>query len=689
MPTPQMENGAGAETITPADFVPAQGGSNPRRLVFSRAVIAVIIVLLACLPVVYFLFAARSVVVETTTAAEQMSISGGVVLPVGNRHLLLPGEYTLEAEAEGYFPLRQAFRVTDESSQEFLFQFDLLPDLLNIQNSPPVTASVRIDGQEVGQTPLSGVEVPAGEHSVEVIAPRYQIYSESLSNAGGGKQLQLAVNLIPAWSEVSFDSTPPGATIFVDGKERGKTPAMLELLEGEHEVRLSLRGFKSWQSRMEVTANQPMELPAVELSAADGQLLISTRPDDANILVDGQFMGRSRLELNLEPGKTYRVEAFKAGYRNDSQSVTIASGQEQTLKLVLRANTGEVLIRTEPGDASVSINGRQAALEDGKIHLPSVPQLIVVSKPGYVDFQTSLTPKPGFTQQLDVVLKTEDQAKWDAIKPQITTAGGQSLKLFRSGQLTMGASRREAGRRANETLREVAVTRPFYLGTREVTNDEYRQFKSDHTSGRAGRHSLNGDDQPVVNITWLEAARYCNWLSEREGLKPVYQFSGEELSGFDSESTGYRMPTETEWALAARVSANGLLKYPWGSQYPPVDKAGNYADNSATGMQGRTIPAYNDGFEVSAPVGSFSPTSAGVYDLGGNVAEWIHDFYGQVTRASGRVESDSMGPEQGGYHVIRGSSWRHGTVVELRLSFRDYGDESRDDLGFRIARYAL
>ncbi len=684
-----MQSGAGTETITPADFVPAKGESNSRRFIPSRTLIAVAIVLLACLPVVYFLFAARSVVVATTTAAEQMNISGGVVLPVGNRHLVLPGEYTLEAEAEGYYPLREVFQVTDESSQEFLFHFDLLPDLLNIQNSPPVTASVRIDGQEVGQTPLSGLEVPAGEHTLEVAAPRYQTHSESLSLTGGGNQHALTLNLIPAWSEVSFDSTPPGAVISVDGNERGNTPAMLELLQGEHEVRLSLRGFKSWQSRMEVTANQPMELPAIELSAADGQLFISTRPDDANLLVDGQFVGRSRLELNLEPGKTYRVEAFKAGYRNDSQSVTIASGQQQTLNLVLKANTGEVLIRTQPDDASVSINGHLAELENGKIYLKSVPQIIVISKPGYVDFQTSLTPKPGLTQQLDVVLKTEDQAKWDSIKPQITTTQGQSLKLFRSGQLTMGASRREAGRRANESLREVALTRPFYLGTREVTNEEYRQFMTEHTSGRAGRQSLNGDNQPVVNITWLEAARYCNWLSEREGLKPVYQLSGEELSGFDSESTGYRLPTEAEWALAARVSANGLLKYPWGSQYPPVDKAGNYADNSATGMQGRTIPAYNDGFEVSAPVGSFSPTSVGVYDLGGNVAEWIHDFYGRVTRASGRVESDPMGPEQGGYHVIRGSSWRHGTVVELRLSFRDYGDETRDDLGFRIARYAL
>ena len=104
---------------------------------------------------------------------------------------------------------------------------------------------------------------------------------------------------------------------------------------------------------------------------------------------------------------------------------------------------------------------------------------------------------------------------------------------------------------------------------------------------------------------------------------------------------------------------------------------------------GRVIPGYDDGFAASAPVGSFPPNAAGFYDLGGNVSEWIHDFYGQVTKASGRVEKDPMGPANGKFHVIRDSSWRHGSVVELRLSFRDYGDKARDDLGFRIARYVF
>lgn len=84
-------------------------------------------------------------------------------------------------------------------------------------------------------------------------------------------------------------------------------------------------------------------------------------------------------------------------------------------------------------------------------------------------------------------------------------------------------------------------------------------------------------------------------------------------------------------------------------------------------------------------MGTFSPNYHEIFDLAGNVAEWVHDFYGSA--GSIGTETDPLGPEQGEFHVIRGSSWAHGNVTEMRLSFRDFGVEPRDDVGFRIARY--
>jgi formylglycine-generating enzyme required for sulfatase activity len=296
-------------------------------------------------------------------------------------------------------------------------------------------------------------------------------------------------------------------------------------------------------------------------------------------------------------------------------------------------------------------------------------------------------PREGLAQELRVRLLTVEEARLAALKPSIRTPAGQELVLLRPGPVTMGASRREPGRRANETLREVNLTRLFYLGRHEVTNAQYRRFVESHRSGSFQDHSLDGDDQPVVNVSWQDAALYCNWLSDIDGLPRFYRQEGDRIVGSNPVATGYRLPTEAEWAWAARQLdvAEPDQRFPWGLNLPPPDRHGNYADRSAAHLVGRTIFGYNDNHIVSAPVGTFPASPIGIYDLSGNVAEWTHDFY---EIPDDQPVTDPLGPTSGEYHVIRGSSWMHGTITELRLSFRDYGSDGRQDVGFRIARYA-
>ena len=127
---------------------------------------------------------------------------------------------------------------------------------------------------------------------------------------------------------------------------------------------------------------------------------------------------------------------------------------------------------------------------------------------------------------------------------------------------------------------------------------------------------------------------------------------------------------------------------PWGGKLPPQRNSGNYADESGTGRLPFIIPGYSDGHLVTAPVGRYPANGAGIHDLGGNVAEWCYDYYDVYIASDGRVLTDPLGPEIGGSHVVRGSSWRHGSITELRFSYRDYALKPRKDLGFRIARYA-
>jgi len=252
----------------------------------------------------------------------------------------------------------------------------------------------------------------------------------------------------------------------------------------------------------------------------------------------------------------------------------------------------------------------------------------------------------------------------------------------------MGSSRREQGRRSNETLRNVNLQRSFYIGIREVTNKEFRQFSAGHNSGKFKSHSLNHPELPVVGVTWEQAALFCNWLSAKEALPPVYILKGGKLAAADPVGSGYRLPTEAEWEFCIRFNKNKVnLKYPWGNKFPPEPKSGNFADESAKDLLSSYLVGYNDGYPVMAPPAKFNTNALGLYDLGGNTAEWCHDYYSIYPYDSQKVYKDPLGPEEGKHHIVRDSSWRQSSISALRSSYRDYSDGQRIDLGFRVARY--
>ena len=401
--------------------------------------------------------------------------------------------------------------------------------------------------------------------------------------------------------------------------------------------------------------------------------------------VDGVFRGSTPLELALDSSATHELIAFKAGYERASRKLVPGAGAEQQLALELRPITGEVRIEVKPPDAQIFSGERLLGKGSQTLQLPSTAQQLSVRRTGYASETLRVTPRPGFPQTLSVNLRTLAQQKLASVKTRITTGIGQELVLLRPGNFSMGSSRREAGRRANEALHEVQMQRPFYLGVAEVSNGEFRKYRAAHSSGNFKGKSLNGDDQPVSLLSWDDAALFCNWLSKRDGLPAFYRTEGNTVTRFDPGSPGYRLPSEAEWAWAASVQPGGTnLRYSWGATLPPPAKAGNFADHSGASLLGDVIAGYDDGFPVSSPRKRFAPNRHGLFDMSGNAAEWVNDYYEAVpaTRAS-----DPLGPEIGEFHVIRGASWRHGGITELRLAFRDYGKEARADVGFRLARY--
>ncbi len=678
-------------TIAPSSFTPLEQAA-PKAPVPRKAGRMVLFFCLALFVLLMlFLLSARSLMIEVAAQAPGHVSVSGLALPFGKRYLLRPGEYDIRVTAEGYHPLATTVTVDQRDSQSIEVQLQALPGLLSV-NSEPAGASVIIDGDTVGKTPLQDLPLTEGEHQLRLEEARHLPMEQTLLITGRSVRQQLQLKMAPAWAEVTLDSVPSGANILLDGEPAGHTPATLEILQGERQLILQLQTYADWQQTLQVNASENLDLGVVTLQPAAGELTLSSLPSSANVTLDGEFQGQTPLTLALSPDRAHRLEVFKPGYKRYSSSVELPAAGSDQQTVTLQAELGEVRFSVSPANAVLRINGKRARNSNQTVSLPAVAHTLEVSLDGYATVRRTVTPRPGLAQRVEVRLQTQQAVKLASIKPEVTTALGQTLLLFKPGEsamanFTMGASRREPGRRANEVLHPVALRRMFYLQTTEVTNAQFRQFQPSHNSGRVEGNSLNQKHQPAVQVSWQQAAAFCNWLSAKEGLPPFYAQKNGIVTGYDASSSGYRLPSEAEWAWAARASGQTLLRFPWGDTFPPTQVVGNYADTSSAYVTGSTLNNYADGHVVSAPVASFGPNQHGLYDMGSNTSEWVNDVY-RIPSANGKTQTDPLGSQTGDNYVIRGANWGQSKLKELRLSYRDYGQAGRDDVGFRLARYA-
>ena len=646
--------------------------------------------------IAWFVFTARQVLIQIEPLPEKIEVAGGLATPrVGAHFLIRPGDYTLKAHKTCYRELRHRFRVDAAGIQQIRLVMEKLPGKLMVNahpegrpEQPLKNIRISIDGKEIGLTPLPALEVDAGLRQLEITAQNYKVLKREIPVDGCGKLQELNFALIPGWSNVTISSRPPGATIEINGEAVGNTPARLELAEGSHALALKSTGYKTWQRKLDITANQPVNLEDIELEPADGRLAITTVPPGASISIGNRAVGRTPLDMDLSPNKDYTIDISKPGFESARRTVQIKSAESKTISITLTPRTGRVKLDIVPQDADLWIDGVKQKSSARQLELGAVPHQLEVKKKGYVTYRKSILPRPGEPLELQIFLESVNLAD-TVTASRIKAPNGYGLVLISPTGFTMGSSRREQGRRTNETLRTIKLTRPFYMGTREVTNQEFRQFMADHRSGRQQGLTLDDDRLPVVQISWEQAALFCNWLSAKESLPPVYVLKSGRLSAAAQIGPGYRLPTEAEWEYAARIAKGPApegLKFPWGSGFPPPRGAGNFADASAKDILASYLETYNDGYPVSAPPEKFKANQLGLYDLGGNVAEWCHDYYDIY--GAGKEHVDPTGPEEGRHHVVRGSSWKDGTISTLRLAYRDYSDSKRPDLGFRVVRYA-
>ncbi|WP_082212101.1 flavodoxin [Parabacteroides timonensis] len=244
----------------------------------------------------------------------------------------------------------------------------------------------------------------------------------------------------------------------------------------------------------------------------------------------------------------------------------------------------------------------------------------------------------------------------------------EGLATIPGGTFMMGSPASEAWRMVDETQHTVTLS-DFQISLYEVSQMQYASLMGQNPS------AMQGNDLPVENVSWTDAIRYCNALSEHEGLEAAYRIEGNVVT-WNRSANGYRLPTEAEWEYACRAGSSTpfntggnvtAAQANWYTNYPYIDGEGGGAYNRRT-----------------VPVTEYEPNTWGLYNMHGNVGEWCWDAFGSYDALP---TDNPAAVADGSFRVVRGGSW-FDVGKHLRSAYRSVLPAAyrADNIGFRVAR---
>ncbi len=248
---------------------------------------------------------------------------------------------------------------------------------------------------------------------------------------------------------------------------------------------------------------------------------------------------------------------------------------------------------------------------------------------------------------------------------------GMRFVYIPAGSFIMGSPENEKGRNWNETLHKVTLSRGFYLQETEVTQGEWSRLVSPNPSS-----FKSGDNYPVDSVSWNQAMQFISFLNTHE------------------HTDKYRLPTEAEWEYACRAgsrtafSSGPITTFSCKEPEPALIRTAWYCYNSGSQDPPEDFSPH--------PVKQLSPNAWGLYDMEGNVQEWVMDackgrdiFTGRVGVITSTYKQNVVDPlsKKGKNRVFRGGGWYQGPKYQ-RCAFRGFYKPVtvRNSLGFRIVR---
>ncbi len=400
--------------------------------------------------------------------------------------------------------------------------------------------------------------------------------------------------------------------------------------------------------------------------------------------MDEGFEGRSPVEIpSIAPG-LLSVKVSMDGYEFQQEKVRIRAGQNKNLTLELSLLSdimGRLYVTPKPADAQIELLNSTSSYIDG-IELLSGSYDIEVSKKGFITQVQRVALASGQKSKLSVSLKRNKQRSIkisDKGKPWKDPVTGMEFVHIAGGCFQMGQAEKdkekiiaEGGQKKykkslDELPQHEVCVDSIWMSKYEVTNQQYRLFRSSHSSKSYKEEDLNGDNQPAVYVNWQDARNYASWLTDESGKS-------------------FRLPTEAEWEYSARSGGRETDIF----QDNTADSICGFANvHDQTSQRVNTDFGWkqyecDDGFAVTAPVGSFRANDSGLYDMLGNVGEWCSDWYGKDFYSSS-ADRNPQGATSGSHRMSRGGNWSNGPGDVRSANRIGVAPGIRNDsLGFRL-----
>jgi formylglycine-generating enzyme required for sulfatase activity len=517
----------------------------------------------------------------------------------------------------------------------------------------PAGAKVTINGMESGITDPEFVlaHILPGKYEIVLFKEKYYPKKIEVTLISGNYRYE-NVALQPQFGQLLIQSEPTGAKVSIGGKYVGDTPySNNEYPSGKYLIEVKMDMYLPVKDGIEVKDGQKTE-KNFQLKTDFAALSIISEPIGAEVYFLGEFIGATPLEKKFSTEGHGPLVIRKDGYFDYSTEANLTKGQ----KLELKANLSRILAKmnivadpAEP-DATIFIDDQPYGL---------APQLIKNIPVGKHRVEVRSSKMRGLA---DIVLPGQGL---DLVVKLLRHGELLEMVFIKGGEFMMGSNDYD-----NEKPVHRVKVSDFYLGKYEVTVAQYAKCVVEGACAKPSKGEKCNFDKPdrpnfpMNCITWNEATTFANWLSMKENLSICYDMNGAVAS---LPCNGYMLPTEAEWEFAARGGTKNLnYSFSGGNN---LDVVGWYGDNSGDKTQ---------------PVGEKKANELGLYDMSGNVWEWVNDWYNERYYNESPLENP-LGPKEGTTRISRGGSWESvSSYCRPANRLRDQPAWRIDVLGFRL-----